>query len=651
VRPLLVVEGEVPPQQAVGRPRHNKRSGDPATASDPATARVRSPERDVLPRRLTPCLIWRRQKKKPVFSKKTGFGLESRLTRLQQLADRLAVVEDVHRPAAAVQEGHRRVDAEGLVQRGQQLRSGVTPVLGVLAAGAGRADGLAHLQAAAGHDYLAAGQLLLNKAGRTDLAILYFETGWTFRPEANAISCALHLARLYARQEASAKLLALVAEGEAYLNPPGHEVVAGQFYNEIARLADQPALASVRDELRDRARMGLAVKLRQRVEGEAVSVKVVSTLMGQVRTWKPAQADLFPRQGNPWPTLIVSDADYAVHAALKRIGPSSTGEPTRGTATRLRIGTGVVTAVCQAPISGELFLGFQNGEIVCFRPWSNEVVKCPYGSYPPASLAVDPEGELVAVLYEFGDNSAYLSSLTKYHGMYARAERRQIHGPGPFWLTPLIVKIRGEYLVGLWNGGMLNALRGPLLIPAFRDLVPVAQIDPSAGLVLPAYHHRDADLDAFAFGSDLLLFLTRPARKLHRIRLGWTPQVLQESTLRSASLSWLQRDAEHLELAGLGAHGTMHWSLLLLSDGTLAVVATNTSALGYLAMTIVRSGLVAGVRRSCIDWCRTGSGQFSSWMTTKISLPNAVACFPSHQTDEVLVVCADGWMVRVPVPS
>ena len=40
--------------------------------------------------------------------------------------DRLAVVEDVHRPAAAVRERLRRVDADGAVERAEHLRHGVT---------------------------------------------------------------------------------------------------------------------------------------------------------------------------------------------------------------------------------------------------------------------------------------------------------------------------------------------------------------------------------------------------------------------------------------------------------------------------------------------------------------------------------------------
>src|SRR5262249_37576644 len=63
---------------------------------------------------------------------------------LLQFDHRLAVVEDVHRPAAAALERPGRVDAEGAVERAEHLGDRVAPVLGVLAAGAARADGLPH---------------------------------------------------------------------------------------------------------------------------------------------------------------------------------------------------------------------------------------------------------------------------------------------------------------------------------------------------------------------------------------------------------------------------------------------------------------------------------------------------------------------------
>src|SRR5262249_15352630 len=68
-------------------------------------------------------------------------------SRLQQLADRRAVVQNVDRPAGAVGERNRRVDADGPVDGGEHLRHGAAPVLRPFAAGRAGAYRLAHAQA------------------------------------------------------------------------------------------------------------------------------------------------------------------------------------------------------------------------------------------------------------------------------------------------------------------------------------------------------------------------------------------------------------------------------------------------------------------------------------------------------------------------
>jgi hypothetical protein len=108
--------------------------------------------------------------------------------------------------------------------------------------------------------------------------------------------------------------------------------------------------------------------------------------------------------------------------------------------------------------------------------------------------------------------------------------------------------------------------------------------------------------------------------------------------------------------------GTLHWSLVDvgpaepasgLDPNELRIVgrASSVRAEGYLAATIVRADLVAGVSRSHIDWLHTGDRGFVRRSTTRVNLRSAVACFPSPQTRELLVVCRDGVVVRVPMPG
>src|SRR5438093_1576402 len=56
------------------------------------------------------------------------------LAKSNQLAHRFPIIQDIHRPAAAVGERLGGVDAHGLVQRGEHLRHRVAVILGIFAA-------------------------------------------------------------------------------------------------------------------------------------------------------------------------------------------------------------------------------------------------------------------------------------------------------------------------------------------------------------------------------------------------------------------------------------------------------------------------------------------------------------------------------------
>jgi hypothetical protein len=72
---------------------------------------------------------------------------------------------------------------------------------------------------------------------------------------------------------------------------------------------------------------------------------------------------------------------------------------------------------------------------------------------------------------------------------------------------------------------------------------------------------------------------------------------------------------------------------------------------GYLAATVVRPGLVAAVGPARIDWLGVGGAGFKLLGTTRAELGSALACFASQPTRELVVVCLDGGVVVVPVPT
>ena len=153
-------------------------------------------------------------------------------------------------------------------------------------------------------DHLKAGDLLRDRAGRPDLAAACYAEGWASRPSGTAVGCAVALASWHADRGDADALRLLAVEADESLAIPGHEASASRFYNALATLGDRPALLAGRDELRDRARLGLARALRRRA-GEEPPPGLVGTVFGPAKHWSAE---------------LIRDAEYAVAAASRRPG-------------------------------------------------------------------------------------------------------------------------------------------------------------------------------------------------------------------------------------------------------------------------------------------------------------------------------------------
>ena len=498
--------------------------------------------------------------------------------------------------------------------------------------------------------YLAAGELMLHQAGRVDLAAAYFAHGWALRPEGNAVPCALQLADLHAQGQTPDRLLALLGAAEAFFHPPGNDQAAAQFYNHLARLAERKTLDAVRDDLRDRCLLGLAGKLRQNVEQEARAGDLSSALLGRAGAWAPA---------------VVSDAQFAVQAALKRPRPAR--QPERRVHS-LRIAHGPITAACFAPLTGAVFVGCAGGEVACFRPVSGRSTllaglgTLPAGARPGrvASLATDAEGQFLAVLQWGGSESGRFLSAYLAGGagedFSLLTETRPVEAARDCWLAPLAAQ-DSEDVVGLWTGGRLDLLRAPFLSPAL-PWVPAADADPATGLVLrwpPQVPRSRWRFLVLLLGQDLLWWTPPQSDRLETLGLGWTPARPPGPLFERPPVAWLRPDPEHLELAGRRADGSACWSRLHFgADGRPVVRTAGVSRKeAYQAVTLVRPGLVAAVGPDRVDWLRGGSGGFATYRRTPAVVGHsvAVACFPSAETRELLVVRRDGILVRVPVPN
>jgi hypothetical protein len=474
--------------------------------------------------------------------------------------------------------------------------------------------------------FLEAAELMQARAQRPDRAETYLQLGWGVRPLGNSLACGNRLARLHADRRAGDALLSLTREARAFYDSPGHQAPARDFYHLAAGLADEPALASVRGEVRDLALLGLATKVREAVAAENRAGDVVSRLLGA---------------GGAFAAPVVSDARFAVNALVRQ--PDRERRPRAWNIVNL--GMGHVTATCAAAATGEVFVGFDTGQVVCFRPSASTVVTLTAGAnLPVIGMTCDATGAVVVVQSivrdtpRGSDGPSDEAWTTVYHSRNAGWES----APG----RALYVLGRGvcrDDVDWLWCGW-----------DEYEDLFLIRPGTAAHWVKLDSFLRGRVPASVALLQDEGVICAVFAAGSLwyHRIRfyspilatffethLGWTPQ---------SPVSWLRGD--DLELAALGAEGAVHWSRLKFGDVGLKATATLSAADGYKAATLVRPGLVAAVGGGCIDWLRAGRN-FQQTNRTVLDLGRVVACHASLPTSELLMVTADGRLHRVPLPA
>ncbi len=471
--------------------------------------------------------------------------------------------------------------------------------------------------------YLAAGELLLNKAGCAELAEEFFTRGWKSQERGQCAECAVHLARLHAARPTPDKLLELVGEAEEHLRRPGHESQAALFFNAVAGLAERPNFDAVRGELRDRALGVLALKLRQGVASG-----------GQVGSLLPS---LLTREG-AWSPAALTDAEYAVKRAAKK--PPEVRRERPVTVTRL--GTGRVTAVCHSP-AGRVFVGFDGGEVVELDPALGSRYRVSaFRGGTVASLACSDDEEYLAVL-EFADeeNLTWMLSLWRRSaGGRSRAGLASFHDSGA-WLLPLS-RWGAEWVVGVGMRFSVLLLGVPHLNPASR--LPMAgDVAPVTAFVLPGPDGGRLHL----FGSGGLWNNAADGKAVRGALVGWTPAPPEAEWPGAAPVAVRLRDPHHLEMAAVDRNGHACWALVRIGDEPRCLASLVSQEAGFRAATLARPGLVAAAGPKGVEWLRCGTGGFRPHGSCRLPLPSAVACCPSHLTDELIVVCGDGTALQV----
>ena len=278
---------------------------------------------------------------------------------------------------------------------------------------------------AAGAGHLAAGELLLTRPGGPTWRWAYFRAGWARRPAAtpSPAPCGSPSStprrggrrgparRWWTRPTPSSRHRATTTR-------PASSTTRS------ARLARLDGLAEVGRAVRDRALLGLAAKLRQLAKPGRGPDRLPSVL-GRQGTWTAAVAQRrqLRRLGR--------------HPRPAR-GTEAAGDPASAWARRFRVGVGVVTAVASAPESGEVFLGFEGGEVYCFRPERSEVAAVANYQLPVAALGVDPSGRSVVVLRAARGRSPRSARAREPDGSFRLLLGTTVADVNEPWLTPVL---------------------------------------------------------------------------------------------------------------------------------------------------------------------------------------------------------------------
>jgi tetratricopeptide (TPR) repeat protein len=484
------------------------------------------------------------------------------------------------------------------------------------------------INSGAGH--LAAGDLLRNKAGRDDLAVQLFRAGWARRPDGNAFPCAFRLAHYIVEAGNSADLRSLIDEADEIFALPGRNHEAREFYNEVAHLADEPLVAEIREELRDRCLIGLATKTLRRIEAGTNHGALVSEMFGRSRDW---------------PAIVVRDAEFATALAARQHALEPTVRRFHAKANVRCPGTGHVTAACSAARSGVVFLGFDGGEIYGFLPSSSVVVSVVAQNAPVIALATDDDGRwLVALTGSPGRGRTLTSYEWSSEGAYRHVLALGLGALSTPWLTP-VFEVSGDALVGAWLDSTLVVMSVGTMTH-HSSMKFSADHNPSAALAIPTRSGGGYDiLRAEPYGWVLAARFHKPDRPTG---LNWRPIPPSNQSLRSAPVSSNWRDPDHLELAGLGNYGTIYWGLLHRGEDSLSSVASGSSGErgGYHAVTIAQPGVLAGVSPTRIDSYRCSAGRLVLHHSEPIQLDVIAACFHCRWTHELIVIRAEGSIHR-----
>jgi hypothetical protein len=389
----------------------------------------------------------------------------------------------------------------------------------------------------------------------------------------------------------------------------------------VARLGQRPELASLREDLHDRALMMLAHKMRQNSWDSFGAPRLPSLL------FSPAY---------DWPPNVITDATFALQTSLRQL--SGTPKPDASVSMTGLVIQGInptVCAVCQALDSEDIFLGFESGEIARFNPSTSQVQFLEIQPGPIVDMAVTEDGEILVVLSGKRDQPYHLACYAPNFRVQLPIEIRE----GRWALIHLFTN-RSNRNIGLWNGlnGEVQSFDVPQLIPKGKGLFTTDTL-----FVMPLPSNKS---DAFLiFNTYNIIFMPSENPSMQK---GYSCAFFADCPPDSLPrVSYRQTSANSLELVTLGKSGLINWLKLNFREDRFESFHVKHFPGSFQAAALVRPGLVAGVDAKGIHYVRFSETRVDKHTSQGVALTDTIACFASQTTQELIVVSSHGSLSRV----
>jgi tetratricopeptide (TPR) repeat protein len=493
---------------------------------------------------------------------------------------------------------------------------------------------------AQGRGYDEAGEMLLTRARCPELALDYFKTGWQKRPYHGCVTCAVRLAELYAQEESPGKIEWLLAEAEPYFREQGSDSEAALFFNEVARAATLPAFMSMREDLHDRALCGIAARLRAQASRGSLAGRRAALMFQKTEVWAPP---------------VVSDADFALRRSARTEKPTRRSPEIRKTITKLQSMVSHVTAVCQAQESGEIFVGFELGEIYCFDPKSGKATLVDSKPLQITAIAASVDGDSLLVVRSDQTSNRAVSSYTRANGKWSLSAKHEIISEE---FPSATFTDRDNLRVLVSAGNALNLFSFPELVELWNWKVAPGQSSPAA--IISFLRYQDIFGPSGIRSFEIPRIQHRLSEQINRPKeeqlefpvdeksIGWWPGSSLEDSLPIPQIN-IYAPGNILVVAGIGAGGTANLTKLRVENGRPVDSLTRSLPGPYRAVALVRDSFLVCVSASAIEYYHAVGTSLELKTVQVMELPGPVAAIPSYASDELVIVCADGTLVRVPM--